>query len=77
MASHKEIVSYSVLHYRNGGTRINLHFADESYEHYDSLDPDRATLLLDILRNEHPVFWTEGQEILWTGKEPVGEGERK
>ena len=77
MASQKEIESYSVLHYRDGTSRINLHFADDTYEHYDAIDAARATLLLDILRNEHPVYWTAEQEILWTGKEPVGEGERR
>ena len=34
-------------------------------------------LLLDILRNEKPVYWTEEGGIVWTGKEPVGEGERR
>ena len=77
MANQKEIEAYSVLHYRDGTTRINLHFADDTYEHYDAIDAARATLLLDILRNEHPVYWTPDQEILWTGKEPVGEGERR
>ena len=32
-----------------------------------------ALLLLDILRNESPVFYNEG--LLMTGFEPVGEGE--
>jgi hypothetical protein len=32
-----------------------------------------ALLLLDMLRNESPVFYNEG--LLMTGFEPVGEGE--
>lgn len=77
MPVQKEILAYSVLHYRNGTSRINLHFADDSFSHYTGLDAARAALLLDILRNEKPVYWTEEEEILWTGKEPVGEGERR
>jgi hypothetical protein len=36
---------------------------------------DRASLLADVLRNEKPVFWAEGPDILWTGREPTGEEE--
>lgn len=77
MPEQKEVVAYSVLHHRDGKTRINLHFADDTFEHYDQLDAARAFLILDILRNEHPVYWTFEKDILWTGKEPVGEGERR
>ena len=77
MAEQKEILAYSVLHYQNGTSRINLHFADDSFSHYADLDPARALLLVDILRNEKPVYWTEEEGILWTGKEPVGEGEAR
>lgn len=77
MANQKEILAYSVLHYKNGTSRINLHFEGEDFSHYENLDTGRALLLLDILRNEKPVYWTDEGEILWTGKEPVGEGERR
>lgn len=77
MSAQKEIVAFSVLHYQNGTSRINLHFADETFSHYTGLDPARTLLLVDILRNEKPIYWTEEKEILWTGKEPVGEGERR
>lgn len=77
MPTQKEIVAYSILHYRNGTSRINLHFADDTFSHYAELNPARALLLIDILRNEKPLYWTEEEEILWTGKEPVGEGERR
>ena len=76
MANQKEIEAYSVFHYQDGSTRINLHFENDEWSHFEKLDPSRAVLLLDILRNEKPVYWTEEGGIVWTGKEPVGEGER-
>jgi hypothetical protein len=75
MATVKTVKQYAVLHYRNGTTRINIYFTDGSWDCYKDLDSERALLLLDILRNEKPVFWTEGPDILWSGREPVGEEE--
>ena len=75
MSDHREVTHYSVLHYMNGRIRLNLHFEDDSFEHYNDLEPDRAMFLLDVLRNEKPVYWTDNDQILWTTKEPVGEGE--
>ncbi|MEM8933405.1 MAG: hypothetical protein AAGE94_19600 [Acidobacteriota bacterium] len=37
-------------------------------------DVERARQVLDLLRNEGPVF-TDGRGTLFTGKEPIGEGE--
>ena len=71
----RTVEKYAVLHYRNGSTRINLYFKDGSWEFYSGLDPARASLLIDLLRNEKPVYWTHGHDILWTGREPVGEEE--
>ena len=41
--------------------------------HLDS--PQEGTLLLDILRNEQPVYYDEEHEIIMTGLEFTGEGE--
>jgi hypothetical protein len=73
----KTIKEYSVFHYTNGTTRINVYFSDDTWDYYTDLDSTRAILLLDILRNEKPVKWTEGAKTLWAGREPVGEGEKK
>jgi hypothetical protein len=75
MPTKKTVSKYAVLHYRDGRTRINIYFTDGSWDYYYDLDPQRALLLVDLLRNEKPVYWTEGPDILWTGKEPVGEEE--
>ncbi len=76
MANQKQVLEYSLVHYDNGKTRINLYFDDESEDAFSDLSVDRALWIADILRNEKPVYWTEDARILWTGKEPVGEGER-
>ena len=73
--SRKRLSPISVLHYQSGTSRINPHFADGSFSHHADLDPGRALLLIDILRNEKPIYWTDEEGILWTGKEPVSEGE--
>jgi hypothetical protein len=73
--TRKEVKQYTVFHYRNGSTRINVYFTDGSWDYYVRLDPARALLILDLLRNEKPVFWTEGPDVLWAGREPVGEEE--
>lgn len=75
MAIKKTVEKYAILHYRDGRTRINLYFTDGSWDYWYDLDPARASLLTDILRHEKPVYWTEGADILWTGREPVGEHE--
>ena len=75
MAVKKVVSKYAVLHYKDGRTRINLYFSDGSWDYYYELDSARAMFLVDLLRNEKPVYWTEGPDILWTGREPVGEKE--
>ncbi len=37
--------------------------------------PEEFICLLDILRNEKPVFWDDNSATLETGFEPTGEGE--
>ena len=37
--------------------------------------PEEGRLILDILRNEEPVYYDEEHEIILTGLEFVGEGE--
>ncbi len=37
--------------------------------------PEEGTLILDILRNEEPVYYDEEHQIIMTGLEFTGEGE--
>lgn len=73
--TNKEIHEYAVIYFPNGSTRINLFFTDDTWTHYKNLDPPRAQLLVDLLRNEKPVFWNKERNSIWTGREPVGESE--
>ncbi len=61
--------------YAGGAARINVCFTGGAWDYCINLDPARAMLILDTLRNEKPVSWTGPNKILWTGQEPVGEGE--
>jgi len=42
---------------------------------YQNLTPERALLLLDVLRNEKPVYIDRNSGRLEVPAEPVGEGE--
>jgi len=69
----KEVDSYKIVWNpsNNEGT-ILLHVSEGVEQlHLDSAA--EGSLLLDILRNEKPVYVEDG--ILFTGFEPVGEGE--
>ena len=65
MASIKQIKEYTVLHYRDGRTRINLYFTDGSWDFYSDLDASRASLLADLLRNEKPVYYSVDRQIVF------------
>ena len=73
--SVKEVQRYSLLGYADGTSRVNLYFSDGGEAYYTGLAPDRAALLTDLLRNEKPLYWNPTFEILFTGREDVGEGE--
>ncbi len=74
-SSVKQVKEYTLFHYKDGTFRINLYFTDGSWDYYVGLDAVRFAALSDLLRNEKPVYWTEGPDVLWTGREPVGEEE--
>ena len=42
-----------------------------------ALSPQNAVFLMDMLRNERPIFWDDTRKVLHTGSEPTGEGEKK
>ncbi|ETX07757.1 hypothetical protein [Candidatus Entotheonella palauensis] len=54
---------------------INLALADGSGGQVIVDSPAEASLLLDVLRNERPVFYDRANALIMTGLEPVGEGE--
>lgn len=72
----KEIKSYKIIYHQESHSgMIHLHMADKTTQHFPFQGEGEAALLLDILRNEKPVFYDKKGELFCTGFEPVGEGE--
>jgi hypothetical protein len=73
----KQVKTYAVRHYNDGSTKITLRFTDGTTNSLkvEKADAARAVLLVDLLRNEKPVSWSEQAKVLVVGDEPVGEEE--
>jgi hypothetical protein len=73
----KQVKTYAVRHYNDGSTKITLRFTDGTSNamKVEKADAARAVLLVDLLRNEKPVSWSEQAKVLVVGDEPVGEEE--
>jgi len=70
----KEIESYKITwNTANDEGILLLHTKDGGLEQLHVDSASEASLVIDILRNEKPVFCDNG--LLYTGFEPVGEGE--
>jgi hypothetical protein len=69
----KSIESYKITWNVKSDEGIILLQTEEGVEQLLADSAAEAMLLLDILRNESPVFYNDG--LLFTGFEPVGEGE--
>lgn len=54
---------------------ISLLLADGERAKITSADAHYIYLMVDILRNEDPVFYNRKSGMLYTGEEPTGEGE--
>ncbi len=52
-----------------------FHFSDGSTGQAMLDSPQEGSLLLDLLRNEKPVYYDEDTSLIMTGLEPVGEGD--
>lgn len=57
---------YIVIHW-DGGSKA---FPEGSFQ-----APDEFRVLVDLLRNESPIWWDEPTGRLYAHNEPVGEGE--
>ena len=71
-----QIVSYNLTlpaNYPNM-TYIGLQMSNGQFFNMKLDTAERAQQVIDILRNESPVY-TDGRGTLYTGKEPIGEGE--
>lgn len=57
---------YVIIHW-DGGARA---FPESSFQ-----TPGEFQIVVDLLRNEEPVWWDEATGRLYASNEPVGEGE--
>ena len=72
----KEIEQYAFYwHYKGNEGYIQLLLADGTTGQVQIDSAAEGSLLLDVLRNEKPVYWDSDHELIMTGLEPVGEGE--
>jgi hypothetical protein len=73
----KQVKTYAVRHYDDGSTKITLAFTDGTSKSLkvEKADAARAVLLVDLLRNEKPISWSDNVKALVVGNEPVGEEE--
>jgi hypothetical protein len=73
----KQVKTYAVRHYNDGSTKITLRFTDGTSNSMkvEKAEAARAVLLVDLLRNEKPISWSENVKVLVVGDEPVGEEE--
>lgn len=56
-----------IIVYWTGGSKA---FPEGSFQ-----SPEEFQVMVDLLRNERPVWWDEPTHRLYVSSEPVGEGE--
>jgi hypothetical protein len=54
---------------------IQLNLANNTGWAIGGQTPDEMHMLVDLLRNEKPIYFEDTQRLLIVGSEPVGEGE--
>jgi len=57
----------------NGNIQLNL--ADNTGWAIGGQTPEEMHMLVDLLRNESPIYFEDTSRLLIVGSEPVGEGE--
>ena len=77
--AYKQIKRYRVAYFKigpkAGKTDIVVVFKDGSQYSYEALPADTAHHLVDLLRNEKPIWVETGSGTLAVVDEPVGSGE--
>jgi hypothetical protein len=71
-----EITAYSVYWHaakKSGDVRVNL--VDDSAHTLSGLNAEEVHMLVDLLRNEKPVYYSVERQVVFVAWEPVGEGE--
>ncbi len=74
--ARKEVATYLVGHTIGGGTEIDIRYVGGgTADAILNLPAAEAMLLIDLLRNEKPIFYDSAIKHLQTSVEAVGEGD--
>lgn len=71
-----EITAYSVYWHaatKTGDVRVNL--VDDTSHTLTDMSAPEVNMLVDLLRNEKPVYYSVERQVVFVAWEPVGEGE--
>ena len=62
----EQILEYSIFYrHESEAGMIHMHMADGSNQHFPFHSIEEASLLIDILRNEKPVYYNAEDEIIY------------
>jgi hypothetical protein len=79
MADYRRAETYRVFHFVTGQkaktTDVIVTVEDGGVYRYEGLSPERAHLIIDLLRNEDTIWIELESGLLQVAQEPVGEGE--
>ena len=73
-----EVNKYVIHHWVGGKTLIQLGVEGGDYHGIPQIELDdlqEARFIIDVLRNEKPVYYNPDSQRLRSGEEPVGEEE--
>jgi hypothetical protein len=72
----KEVKKYHVAwQHTNHRGFISLIYAGQGGKQINNLPYEDFTAMVDLMRNESPIYYDENQSLLATQHEPVGEEE--
>ncbi len=77
MVDYIQMKSYKILFdYNTKEWSIFVYTADESgHLALNITDPLEYLAIVDLLRNEKPLYWNRDKSVLGTTDEPIGEAE--
>lgn len=71
----KIVTQYAVFHNVGGTTSVNVYYDGGGADSIADIPIAEASYIIDLLRNEKPVYYDAGLKRMSTSFEPVGEGE--
>ncbi len=75
MSSVKIVAYKAYWKWYDGEGSIGLKPSNAGFFFLQVKDPQQFSVMVDLLRNEKPIFWDHNTKTLGTSAEPVGEEE--